>query len=202
MLSEFIDLVTRRASCSEPRLLVGVLGEKRPVDDTTPSVEPIGCSWLSREVREVASLGTSSVCLCLSPSGRPGVLDPCVLDVCEPGGWNAGGDEARWTFFSGALSLPSGPALLVGWAGEELSLTIDRVEFGAIGEILVLDLCGVLFTASSALGDAIADHAVVVLTGAVGLPLATAWWKYPSSAAPSLGTASLTDSPDFFPSSN
>jgi hypothetical protein len=64
------------------------------------------------------------------------------------------------------------------------------------------DLCGVLFTATSALGDAIADHAVVVLTGAVGLPLTTAWWKYPSSAAPSLGTASFTDSPDFFPSSN
>ena len=36
------------------------------------------------------------------------------------------------------------------------------------------DLCGVLLTATSALGDAIADHAVVVLTGAVGLPLATA----------------------------
>jgi hypothetical protein len=54
------------------------------------------------------------------------------------------------------------------------SVTSGLSELGTIGEAFEVDLCGVLFTASSALGDANADHEAVVFTGASGLPLGTA----------------------------
>lgn len=62
-----MDLVARLARVIEPLLFVGVLGENRPLTETTSS--DVFVLWYSRDVRDVVTLGTSSVCRCCSRSG-------------------------------------------------------------------------------------------------------------------------------------